>query len=155
MLTRHVRARIESLFAPAFGDLAALAERIRGRVTAAFSSVGERRRFWERLFTGPVAEKVFAGRGEEAEIEALRALEIEPNWTPGHVSLVGALHACGRQNEAPTLPFGMIADYAGPSYFLATGVLAALILKKSAACNKFWPMLLRRFRNFRHNSGRH
>ncbi len=89
VLTRHVRARIEGLLAPAFGDLAGLADKIRARVTAAFSTVADRRRFWARFFSGPVAEKVFAGHVAEAEQEALRALEIDPNWS-GHVSLVGA-----------------------------------------------------------------
>jgi uroporphyrin-III C-methyltransferase/precorrin-2 dehydrogenase/sirohydrochlorin ferrochelatase len=89
VLSRHVRARIEALLAPAFGDLAGLAERLRERVTRSLSTVPERRRFWARFFSGPVAEKVFAGRTDEAEAEALRTLEIDPHWQ-GHVSLVGA-----------------------------------------------------------------
>jgi uroporphyrin-III C-methyltransferase/precorrin-2 dehydrogenase/sirohydrochlorin ferrochelatase len=89
VLSRHVRARIEALLSPAFGDLAGLAERLRGRVAQAFSSVAERRRFWARFFSGSIAGKVFAGRGGEAEAEALRTLEIDPLWK-GHVSLVGA-----------------------------------------------------------------
>lgn len=89
VLSRHVRARIEALLSPAFGDLAGLAERLRGRVTQALSSVAERRRFWARFFSGSIAGKVFAGRSREAEEEALRNLEIDPVWK-GHVSLVGA-----------------------------------------------------------------
>ncbi len=90
VLTRHVRARIEATLAPALGDLATLAERLRGRVGTALTSFADRRRYWARFFTGAVAEKVYAGRTAEAEAEALRALEIDPNWIPGHVSLVGA-----------------------------------------------------------------
>jgi len=89
VLSRHVRARIEALLAPAFGDLAALAERLRERVTASLRASGDRRRFWARFFTGPVAEKVFAGRLDEAAGEALRALEAG-EAAAGHVSLVGA-----------------------------------------------------------------
>jgi uroporphyrin-III C-methyltransferase/precorrin-2 dehydrogenase/sirohydrochlorin ferrochelatase len=89
VLTRHVRARIEGMLAPAFGDLAGLAEKIRERVGKALGSAAGRRRFWARFFSGPVAAKVFAGRSEDAEAEALRALEIDPAWA-GHVSLVGA-----------------------------------------------------------------
>jgi uroporphyrin-III C-methyltransferase/precorrin-2 dehydrogenase/sirohydrochlorin ferrochelatase len=89
VLSRHVRARIEALLAPAFGDLAGLAERFRGRVRDALPTASERRRFWARFFSGSVAGKVFAGRGHEAEREALRTLEIDPLWK-GHVSLVGA-----------------------------------------------------------------
>lgn len=89
VLSRHVRARIEAMLAPGFGDLAGLAEHLRERVTRTFASVAERRRFWARFFSGPVAEKVFGGRMQEAEDEALRTLEIDPHWS-GHVSLVGA-----------------------------------------------------------------
>ncbi len=89
VLTRHVRARIEALLAPAFGDLAGLAERLRTRVAGKLTTVAERRRFWARFFSGPVAENVFAGHVEEAEDAALKLLEIEPKFA-GHVSLVGA-----------------------------------------------------------------
>ncbi len=89
VLARHVRARIEGLLAPSFGDLAGLAERLRGRVTRALGTVAERRRYWARFFSGAIAEKVFAGRIADAEAEALRTLEIDPQFK-GHVSLVGA-----------------------------------------------------------------
>lgn len=89
VLSRHVRARIETLLAPAFGDLAGLADKLRDRVTRALPSGDTRRRFWARFFSGSVAEKVFAGRLADAEVDALRILEIDP-LTSGHVSLVGA-----------------------------------------------------------------
>jgi uroporphyrin-III C-methyltransferase/precorrin-2 dehydrogenase/sirohydrochlorin ferrochelatase len=84
-----VRARIEAMLAPAFGDLATLAERLRDRVGRTLRDVSERRRYWARFFSGAVAEKVFAGRVGDAEDEALRMLEIAP-LRAGHVSLVGA-----------------------------------------------------------------
>jgi uroporphyrin-III C-methyltransferase/precorrin-2 dehydrogenase/sirohydrochlorin ferrochelatase len=77
------------MLAPAFGDLAALAERLRERVSKALATVTLRRRYWADFFSGLVAEKVFAGRLDDAEVEAERLLEIAPNRT-GHVSLVGA-----------------------------------------------------------------
>jgi uroporphyrin-III C-methyltransferase/precorrin-2 dehydrogenase/sirohydrochlorin ferrochelatase len=89
VLSRHVRARIEAMLAPAFGDLAALAERLRERVSRRLGSAAQRRRFWARFFSGPVAEKVFAGETDAAEGEAMHMLEIGPNLA-GHVSLVGA-----------------------------------------------------------------
>ncbi len=89
VLSRHVRARIEALLAPAFGDLSGLADRLRGRVARALPSSEARRRFWSRFFSGSVAEKVFAGDLGAAEGEAVRMLEIGPNLA-GHVSLVGA-----------------------------------------------------------------
>ena len=90
VLTRQLRARIEAALAPALGDLATLAETLRGRVTAALTSFSDRRRYWAWLFSGPVADNVYAGRLRQAEDDALRALEIDPNWSAGHVSLVGA-----------------------------------------------------------------
>ena len=89
VLSRHVRARIEALLAPAFGDLAGLADRLRMRVRNSFADGAGRRRFWARFFSGSIAGKVFAGRHDEAEEEALRSLEIDTLWK-GHVSLVGA-----------------------------------------------------------------
>jgi uroporphyrin-III C-methyltransferase/precorrin-2 dehydrogenase/sirohydrochlorin ferrochelatase len=89
VLSRHVRARIEALLAPSFGDLAALAEKLRDKVTAAFASVADRRRYWANFFTGRVADDVFAGRIADAERKALEALEID-TFAIGHVSLVGA-----------------------------------------------------------------
>lgn len=89
VLSRHVRARIEALLSPAFGDLAALAETLRSAVIGAIGTTEGRRRFWARFFRGPVAEKVFAGLIEEAEAEARRALA-EGDHAVGHVSLVGA-----------------------------------------------------------------
>jgi uroporphyrin-III C-methyltransferase/precorrin-2 dehydrogenase/sirohydrochlorin ferrochelatase len=89
VLSRHVRARIEAMLAPAFGDLAALAERFRERAARRLASMTERRRYWAGFFSGVVAERVFAGRLDEAEAEAARALEVDPGFR-GHVSLVGA-----------------------------------------------------------------
>jgi uroporphyrin-III C-methyltransferase/precorrin-2 dehydrogenase/sirohydrochlorin ferrochelatase len=77
------------MLAPAFGDLAGLAEKLRSAVTAAFTSVEARRRFWARFFRGPVAEKVFAGRLPEAEAEAVQSIAAGDR-PAGHVSLVGA-----------------------------------------------------------------
>lgn len=87
VLARNVRARIEALLAPSFGDLAGLAEKIRGKVAATIP-MADRRRFWDRFFTGPASEKVFAGRLAEAELEAVKELRVGDRR--GHVSLVGA-----------------------------------------------------------------
>jgi uroporphyrin-III C-methyltransferase / precorrin-2 dehydrogenase / sirohydrochlorin ferrochelatase len=89
VLSRHVRARIEAMLSPAFGDLAGLADRLRERVSNTLGAASDRRRFWARFFSGTIAESVFAGNLAEAEAEALRSLEIDPIRS-GHVSLVGA-----------------------------------------------------------------
>lgn len=89
VLSRHVRARIEALLAPALGDLAGLAEKLRARVASRFAHGAERRRFWARFFTGAVADLAYEGDLAAAEAEAFRELEIAPA-RKGHVSLVGA-----------------------------------------------------------------
>lgn len=89
VLSRQVRARIETMLSPALGELAGLADRLRERVSSILRSVEDRRRYWAGFFTGVVADKVYAGDIRGAEGEALRMLEIGPAHV-GHVSLVGA-----------------------------------------------------------------
>lgn len=43
-----------------------------------------------------------------------------------YLAISGALHAIGRRDQPPTVPLNLIADYAGGSMFLVSGVLAAL-----------------------------
>ncbi|WOI53135.1 siroheme synthase CysG [Parvularcula sp. LCG005] len=60
VLGRRLRERIESLLPARLGELVEFA-RVRRDVVAANVAPGERRRFWERLFEGPVAEAVYDG----------------------------------------------------------------------------------------------
>jgi uroporphyrin-III C-methyltransferase/precorrin-2 dehydrogenase/sirohydrochlorin ferrochelatase len=93
VLARYVRERIEALLPPQLGKLAALAGRWRRRVGKALSSVLERRRFWERVFAGPVATQVFAGREAQAELELRRELKraaAARSSGVGEVYIVGA-----------------------------------------------------------------
>jgi uroporphyrin-III C-methyltransferase/precorrin-2 dehydrogenase/sirohydrochlorin ferrochelatase len=92
VLARHVRARIEAMLSPRLGDLADLAERLRGRVAEKIGSGEARRRFWAHFFTGPTAAKVLAGQIEDGEGEAVAAIDAaaDQSVTIGHVSLVGA-----------------------------------------------------------------
>ncbi|WP_111643019.1 siroheme synthase CysG [Marinimicrobium alkaliphilum] len=66
VLARMVRAKLETLIPATYGRLAQLASRWRERVKSAFVEA-DRRRFWERIFQGPVAELMFSGREQEAE----------------------------------------------------------------------------------------
>ena len=89
VLARLLRARIEAAVPPGFGRLAALAARFRDDLRRRLPDLAARRRLLERLFTGPVADLVFAGRDAEAESEFVRALA-EGTESPGIVFLVGA-----------------------------------------------------------------
>jgi len=92
VLARRLRAWIEAAVPSRYGALAALAAGFRDRVKARFASVDERRKFWERVLEGDVADLVHAGRTDAAS--ARLAAEIErPDAGPpavGDVALVGA-----------------------------------------------------------------
>jgi uroporphyrin-III C-methyltransferase/precorrin-2 dehydrogenase/sirohydrochlorin ferrochelatase len=90
VLARLLRARLESLIPAGFGRLAALAASFRGAVKARFTPP-ERRRFWEHVLQGPIAELVFSGRNDEAR-SALESALLDPRlvFSGGEVALVGA-----------------------------------------------------------------
>ncbi|MGH8458260.1 MAG: siroheme synthase CysG, partial [Nevskiales bacterium] len=93
VLSRLLRARLESSIPAAFGRLALLAERFRARVRQQLPQARQRLRFWERVFGGGIAEHVLAGHEAAAEkelesalAEAARAGDLP---TRGEVYLVG------------------------------------------------------------------
>ncbi|MGR9072758.1 MAG: siroheme synthase CysG [Gammaproteobacteria bacterium] len=91
VLSRLLRARIESLVPAGYGRLAQLAANFRSVVKARIADPARRRIFWENVLQGPVAEQVFAGKSEEAEAALKAHLECEmPGKTGGEVYLVGA-----------------------------------------------------------------
>ena len=92
VLARHIRTRLESTIPSSYGELAGLFSKYRESVQRAFPDVDKRRRFWESIVEGPVAENVFSGRMEKAK-ESLEALITKSNSIPefkGEVYLVGA-----------------------------------------------------------------
>lgn len=94
VLARGLRAKIEALLPPRVGALAAFAGRFRDAVKAKLPEGRERLRFWERVFDGPIADHVLAGRDGEARSEMLRAINTPANdhapAEDGVVYLVGA-----------------------------------------------------------------
>jgi uroporphyrin-III C-methyltransferase/precorrin-2 dehydrogenase/sirohydrochlorin ferrochelatase len=90
VLARLIRTRLESVIPAAYGRLADLAARYRDRVKAAFSHPADRRRFWDRILQGAVAERVFSGHLREADELMARELDAaEPSAGMGEVYLVG------------------------------------------------------------------
>ncbi|MGB1581910.1 MAG: siroheme synthase CysG [Nevskiales bacterium] len=93
VLARNLRTRLESEIPVAYGRLAELAAAYRPRVKKAIPDMSQRRHFWEAVFDGPVAERLFAGRGDLAEQalqEALQSIEQGERELPrGEVYLVG------------------------------------------------------------------
>ncbi len=90
VLARLIRARLESLIPAGYGRLAELASRFRDRVKEQFSDAADRRRFWEEIMQGGVAERVFSGHLDEADrlMEAALARK-EPSGGVGEVYLIG------------------------------------------------------------------
>ena len=93
ILGRMLKARLESLIPSAYGRLAQLMSGFRGRVAASIPSQTMRRRFWETVLEGSIAEAALAGN--EAAAEARLAAEIERRAEDrasarGEVYLVGA-----------------------------------------------------------------
>jgi uroporphyrin-III C-methyltransferase/precorrin-2 dehydrogenase/sirohydrochlorin ferrochelatase len=92
VLARNLRARLETLIPPAYSKLGQLVGRYRDTVKQAFSQIGQRRRFWESVLEGPVADHMLAGREELAEKALLEKLADPDNadLSRGEVYLVGA-----------------------------------------------------------------
>ncbi|OOZ42532.1 siroheme synthase CysG [Solemya elarraichensis gill symbiont] len=90
VLARLIRTRLESLIPAGYGRLAELCGRYRDTVKQLFSDPKDRRRFWDAILQGGVAERVFSGHMEEADVAMQKALdEANPNPGMGEVYLVG------------------------------------------------------------------
>lgn len=90
VLARLIRAKIETWIPATYGQLATLAKQFRAQVKSLLPNVQQRRVFWEDVFQGSIAERVFAG--QPAAAERLLAEKIAGGAQPvqGEVYLVGA-----------------------------------------------------------------
>jgi len=93
ILTRMLKARIETTIPAAYGRLAEFAGSYRQRIKALIPNMTQRRRFWETMIAGPIAEHLFSGQFEQAEslMESLMdKAALDGNQQPiGEVYLVG------------------------------------------------------------------
>ena len=90
ILARLLRARLENLIPAGYGRLAALAAAFRDQVKAHFKPA-ERRRVWERVLQGPIAEMVLSGRDAEARQALQKAIDDQSLASGnGEVALIGA-----------------------------------------------------------------
>ena len=91
VLARMLRSKLESCIPGAYGDLASLAEEFRDPVKQSLPDVDSRRRFWETVLDGKVAELVFSGRTDDARELLQQQLEgFDAASVKGEVYLVGA-----------------------------------------------------------------
>lgn len=90
VLGRSLRAKIEALLPARLGALAAFAGAFRGAVKARVEDESVRRRLWEHVLSGPIAEKVLAGREPEAREDMLALVNRPQADETGVVHIVGA-----------------------------------------------------------------
>jgi uroporphyrin-III C-methyltransferase / precorrin-2 dehydrogenase / sirohydrochlorin ferrochelatase len=89
MLARHLREKLETQLDESLGQLAELLTRARVRIRTRLPDLQARRRFFDRVLSGPLADLLRRGDTSAAERELLAALD--DNHKPrGSVALVGA-----------------------------------------------------------------
>lgn len=92
ILARQLRARLETLIPPTYGHLAEMVGRYRQAVQAKLPKLSMRRRFWESILQGKVADHVLAGRDQQGEniLQAILEKTQPEQLQKGEVYLVGA-----------------------------------------------------------------
>ena len=119
VLARLLREKLEALLPQHLGAVAAFAGSLRERVKARFASMGERRRFWERLLGADRLGQALA-RGDGASAHQLAdSLFAEESQTGGEVVLVGAgpgdpglltLHALRQMQQADVVVYDRLVS---------------------------------------------
>ena len=100
VMTRLLRARIESVIPAGYGRLARFANEFRSQVARRLAGTRRRTRFWEQMLEGPVSELVLAGHQDAARNAMSQAIDEAANTSTnaaggadldrGEVYLVGA-----------------------------------------------------------------
>ncbi|MDM5078070.1 siroheme synthase CysG [Aeromonas media] len=119
VLARLLREKLEALLPQHLGAVAAFAGSLRERVKARFASMGERRRFWERLLGADRLGQALA-RGDGASANQLADnLFVDESQTGGEVVLVGAgpgdpglltLHALRQMQQADVVVYDRLVS---------------------------------------------
>lgn len=92
VIARTLRARIETMLSPAYGQLAAFVGGFRDRIAEAITDGRARRHFWEGMIDGPVGDLYLSGDepGAAAQLDHDLAAARDGSATMGEVFLVGA-----------------------------------------------------------------
>ncbi len=90
VLTRLLREKLESLLPFSLGKMATIAGRWRGRVKQRFTTIHQRRHFWEKAFNGRFATLVANGQLQQAEQQLEQQLAQADPQPQGELALVGA-----------------------------------------------------------------
>ncbi|MGL6529690.1 siroheme synthase CysG [Aeromonas hydrophila] len=119
VLARLLREKLEAMLPQHLSAVAAFAGSLRERVKARFASMGERRRFWERLLGADRLGQALA-RGDSASANQLAdSLFADESQTGGEVVLVGAgpgdpglltLHALRQMQQADVVVYDRLVS---------------------------------------------
>ncbi|MDX7900707.1 siroheme synthase CysG [Aeromonas media] len=119
VLARLLREKLEALLPQHLGAVATFAGSLRDRVKARFATMGERRRFWERLLGADRLGQALA-RGDGASANQLAdSLFAEESKAHGEVVLVGAgpgdpglltLHALRQMQQADVVVYDRLVS---------------------------------------------
>jgi len=91
VLSSILRQQLEQFVPKAYGQLAALVGRYREQVKQSVPSTTDRSSFWHQVLQGAVAEAVFSGKQDEAEVLLNKALvNADKLGEQGEVYLIGA-----------------------------------------------------------------
>ena len=92
VLARMLRAKLENCIPAAYGQLAKLIESYRFKLKEKLPGTDQKRKFWEEILQGPVAELVFSRQFSRAENLLQDAIEHcdQQKLPQGEVYLVGA-----------------------------------------------------------------
>jgi uroporphyrin-III C-methyltransferase/precorrin-2 dehydrogenase/sirohydrochlorin ferrochelatase len=66
ILARLLRARLETMIPSGYGRLASLMQNFRDKVKERIPDMQKRRRFWEHILQGPIAEMLYSGQDQRA-----------------------------------------------------------------------------------------
>ena len=100
ILGRMLKARLESLIPAAYGRLAGLMSGYRDRLATAIPTQTMRRRFWETVLEGPIAEAALAGNEDAARTHLAREIE---RWASESASPAGEVYLVGSGPGDPDL----------------------------------------------------
>lgn len=90
VLARKIRTQLERSIPAQYGELAKFASQFRQAVKDAFANEDERRRFWEMVLDGSIAEDVLSGNVEKASATLTHKIQNRELESHGEVYLVGA-----------------------------------------------------------------
>ena len=93
VLARILRSKLEAYIPASYGHLAAAMNRYRAKLKDKLPEEQDRRRFWEKVVHGSIAEQFFSGRLKQAEFAMQSAIESSSSSNieaSGEVWLIGA-----------------------------------------------------------------